>query len=849
LLAESDLLVSHKAPIELSGVSAVIAAFRNAFAEWVEENHPSLHDDLWGQYWLAGVAAGLSYCHKPALPHEGRLAGLIYAAANLKRYAGRFNLPLPTEVELLYDENPYAGASAGIAKSKRSKHNLPAQPTPFIGRSAQVAAIKELILRQDVRLITLIGPGGTGKTRLSLQVAQEALDHFPEGVFFVPLSDDTDGNQFLSRVAQQLEVRETSRHLLENLKDYLRDKQMLLVLDNFEQLVSAAPLVADFLAATSNLKMITSSRIALNLHAEHVYPVPPMELPQTEHAFKMEDLAENESVVLFVRRAQSVHPTFRLTEENGPAIAEICRRLDGLPLALELAAARVKLLPPQAILSRLDDRFKLLTGGGRDLPARQQTLRNTLEWSYGLLNEEEKALYARLSVFVGGFTLEAAEAVCNPQSQLDILEGVASLVNNSLLRQEEVTGGEPRFRMLDTIRAYALERLIENRELADLQRRHAQYYANIIINEAGYGLFGPKATYWLNRLEPEHDNIRATLAWSQAAPEGLELGPPLVAALNWFWYRRGFFNEGRRWTERVLDSPALAAPSPQKAIVLHMSGLLAMWQGDLNIAVARARQGMELVQKFEDEQSMPWSLMGTGVVLINMGKDKEAHPLLKEAQALFQEQGISYMRAITLVHLGNVALGLGDPAEAGDWLAQAHVLFREIGEEWGLSFVLNNLAEVARVQGNYDQAGRYYEESEAMLRATGDKGDLARFVHSLGYVAMHKHDHERAEAQFRESLLMFRKLGNKRGIAECIAGFAGLRARQGSPQIGAKMLGAAETLLYANGAAWWPADRVEVEKTRAILQSSLSEKEFAAEWAAGQGMTLEQAIDFVSNDS
>jgi predicted ATPase len=430
----------------------------------VEANHPSLHDDLWGQYWLAGVAAGLNYTHKAGLPDEQRLAGLIYAAANLKRYATIFKLPMPTNVELLYDENQINEDSQYKIKAKQIIINLPIPPTPFIGRAKQIDAIKELLMGTQTRLVTLMGPGGAGKTRLSLQVAQELLDQFPNGVYFVPLADDTDTTQFISRVAQQLEVREGGRPLLDNVKDYLRDKRMLLVLDNFEQLVSAAPVVADLLAATSQLKIITSSRIALNLHGERGFPVPPLELPQTENGLTMESLLGNESILLFVGRAQAVHPSFTLTKDNASAVAEICRRLDGLPLALELAAARIKLLQPQAILSRLDDKLKLLTGGARDLPTRHQALRNTLEWSYDLLNQDEKILYARLSVFIGGFTFEAAEEVCNADGKLDILDGLTSLVNNSLLRQEETSDGESRFGMLETIRAYALERLSESGE-------------------------------------------------------------------------------------------------------------------------------------------------------------------------------------------------------------------------------------------------------------------------------------------------------------------------------------------------------------------------------------------------
>jgi tetratricopeptide (TPR) repeat protein len=548
-----------------------------------------------------------------------------------------------------------------------------------------------------------------------------------------------------------------------------------------------------------------------------------------------------------MERARAANPSFILTDENASAIAQICQRLDGLPLAIELAAARVKMLSPQAILARLTDRLKLLTGGARDLPARQQTLRNTLDWSYSLLNAQEKTLYARLAVFVGGFTLEDAEAVCNLENNLDILEGIASLVNNSLLRQEELADGEPRFRMLETIREYALERLSESSEMPELQQRHAHYFVGIILNQASFGVTSRNATAWLNRIESEHDNIQAALEWSLMTPAGRELALSVLATLTWFWYRRGFFNEGRVWTERLLAASGEEL-GPIRAAALQMNSRMAMWRGDLITAVTRSKESLTLWQRLEDEQKVPMSLMETGVTLINIGKDREAHTLLKEAEALFRESGKSYFHAITLVHLGNVALGLGDPAEARNWLEQAYPLFKKIGEEWGLSFVLNNLGEVARVTGDYQQAYGYYKESEALLRATGDKGDLARLIHTLGYIAAHSGDYIQAEAQFWESLAMFRKLGNQRGIAECIAGLASLRARQGKQQIAAQMLGAADALLGATGAAWWPADRVELEKTRAIIESGLSKDTFTAAWEKGQAMTLEQAIAFVSND-
>lgn len=846
LLAVADTPDPHKVPIEVSGVSAVIGSARSAFAQWVQESHPSLHDDLWGQYWLAGVAAGLAYCHKVGLPDELRLAGLVYAAANLRRFTTIFKLPLPTDVELLYDKGQAGTDSPGLLPSKQPKHNLPAQPTPFIGRAAQVNELTELILSPGARLITLLGPGGTGKTRLSLQVAQETLDQFPNGVFFVPLADDTDPDQFVSRVAQQLEVKEGGRPLLENLEDYLQDKRILLVLDNFEQLVSAAPVVAGLLAEAPWLKIITSSRIALQLQGEHEYPVPPLELPQADADASVEDLMENESVTFFVERARTVKPSFALTNENASSVTEICRRLDGLPLALELAAARVKLLQPQAILTRLDDSLKLLTDGARDLPTRQQTLRNTLEWSHSLLNDEEKSLYARLSVFVGGFTLEAAEAICNPEGKLDILEGLALLVNNSLLRQEESPDGEPRFGMLETIRAYALERLDESREMEAMQANHAQYFGDIILNQAGFQIYSSKSLYWLNWFEQEHDNIRATLNWCLYSPQGIQLGTGLIFMLFWFWYRRGYFSEGQMWAEKYLATSTVQDAPPLRSLALTAGGLMLLWQGKQEAALSQIEESLAIQLRLEDDRMVATGQMTKAIAFINMGRDGEARPLLQQSSTYFKENNQDYFHVLTLVHLGNAELGLGNLEQAQAYHTDAEAKARALDENWLISFALNNLGEVARTQGQYDRARACYEECETLLRSSGDRGDVARFVHSLGYIAQHEEDFERAEAQFKKSLAMFRRLGNRRGMAECMAGLAGLKARQGNAEWGAVMLSAAEAALKETGGAWWPADRVEVETNQQIIRSALSEDDLAAAQKKGRSMNLEQALAFAS---
>lgn len=846
--AEVDGLDPRRTSIEMAGASAVIRTARSAFDKWLTENHPSLHDDLWGQYWLAGAAAGLTYCHKAGQPDEQRLAGLIFAAANLKRYAAVFGMKLPTEVELLYDEDQFQTDEEGKPTAKKPRHNLPAQPTPFIGREAQTAAIKELLLNPEVRLVTLIGPGGTGKTRLSLQAAQEVLGDFPQGVFFIPLADDTDSAQFVSRLAQPLGVREGGGTLLENVKVYLRDRSLLLVLDNFEQLVSAAPVAAELLAAAPKLKILVSSRIALNLQGEREFPVPPLDLPKASSELTAKELAANESIRLFVERARAAQPNFILTEDNSSSVVQICRRLDGLPLAIELAAARIKLLLPQAILARLDDKLKLLTGGASDMPRRHQTIRNTLEWSYGLLNQDEKTLYARLGVFVGGFSLEAAEAICNSEGNLDIMESLTSLVNNSLVRKENTGGGEPRFGMLETIRAYAVERLEENGEMQPLRKQHAQYFAKIIQDKIGLELFSANADRWFEWLEPEQDNVRETLSWSITTPEAGMLAGGLVFNLHWFWYRRGYFMEGRTWCERALALPAMQAPTPVRSLALQASGMLAIWQGKQEVGQAEVQEGLAIAQKIEDEFMVAVLQVANGVANINMGQDKAAQPFFMEARTFFREHKAAYFESVALIHLGNTELGLGNPEQARNLLEEALTKARAIDEKWLLAFVLNNLGEVRRTQGDYDKARVYYEESETLLRKSGDKGDLARLVHSLGYVALYEGDLIKAENQFRESLAMFRQLGNRRGIAECLGGLAGLRARQGQVFWGAKMLGAAETLLKITGGAWWPADRVEVERNTEMMRSALGEQEFNTAWATGKSMSLEQAIDFAAID-
>jgi predicted ATPase len=581
-VAEETGLDSRRAPIEMAGISTVMTSARTAFDHWVTECYPSLQDDLWGQYWLAGVAAGLAYCHKAGQPNEQRLAGLIYAAANLKRYAATFNLLLPTNVELLYDENQSSADSSSTSRTEKPKHNLPAQPTPFIGRQAEVMAVKDLLMRdpqgQDVRLVTLTGPGGTGKTRLALQTASELADRFTDGVYFVDLAAIREPESVPAAIARTVGLRETSdRPPLDEIKAQLRSRTMLLLLDNFEQVTSAASMMGELLQDCPHLKLLVTSREALHLRGEHIHPVPPLGLPGINFKQQtMEQLTQYEAVRLFIERVLAVKPDFEVTNENAPAVAEICFRLDGLPLAIELAAARIRLFSPQALLERLGSRLKLLRGGARDLPVRQQTLRDTVDWSYELLDADEQRLFGLLSIFAS-CTFEEVEAVAAGIDQLkgmrmDILDGLASLVDKSLIRQVNQGAGEPRLIMLETIREYAAERLEQGVEFSAARQAYATYFADFTQRQ-WKRLTGEGRETALREMESEIENVRtAWHYWVEA--RDLEQLTKFVNSLWLLYDARGWYHDTVNLTNDLLNVLASTPSTPerlQEEIMLQMS--------------------------------------------------------------------------------------------------------------------------------------------------------------------------------------------------------------------------------------------------------------------------------------
>ena len=776
------------------------------------------------EYRLSAGLPRLIYVKSPAPDREPRLAemlarirdegGVSYQhfadPAELQRLVGNDLAVLLSERFEMSRAPDSAAGDAPLAGA------LPAPATPLVGREREAAAVEDLVVRAGARLVTLTGPGGVGKTRLAVEAAQRLGPGFADGVRFVELASVSSADLVAAAVATGLGLTTTGDKLITDLLSYLRARRLLLVLDNFEQVVGAAPLLAELLGAAPGVVVLVTSRVVLRLSGEHEFPIPPLPVPPAGSSPDPAELERYASVALFTERAHAADPGFELTGGNAEAVAEICRRLDGLPLAIELAAARVRLLPPQALLPRLGQQLSLLTSGARDLPERQRTLRSTLDWSYGLLSASEQVLFARLGVFAGPFSLPAAEAVGADSSDPGqakepelVLETLGSLVDSSLV-QADARGGEPRFALLETIREYALERLGDGNSV-QAHDRHAAYFL-ALAEPAAAEFAGPGQLAWLDRLEAEHDDLLAAMSWL------VDQGPPEQAlrlfSVTWrFWWLRGHAAEFVRLGEQIVASSERLPPQ-QRAVALSAAGFILISKGDQAKAETLFEQNLEVYRQLSD---------GLGVVLT----------------------------ATVLGVLGYFAALRRDYPRATDLLGQSQARLREVRDDdltrydrlqylLTVALVDNFLGQVQLSQGDNNGAARLFTGGLTVARRAQDPISLLISLYDLALTSQAQGDLAAAAGHLKEGLALAAEAGDDTTAAYYLEGLASVAGQQDNPQRAARLLAAARSLLVAKGSGWLHAVVPRVPHDDAVLEalrSRMGEAAFeeAQAWGASTG--------------
>ncbi len=875
-------------------------SFRNALGTFTVRCERKRHGWYWYIYRKSGGKLRKAYLGKAEEVTLERL-GLLAATLVAQPDGGDDPDDGPgraEETERIRGKQPFSLTPTITSQAQSESVTIPALPaplTPLIGRKSEVTTVCQLLRQAQVRLLVLTGPGGIGKTRLALQVATDLRRDFPAGVCFVSLEPLRDPSLVALAIAHALGLRETAREsVVDQLKGSLREQHLLLLLDNFEQIAPAAPLLTDLLATCPHLKVLVSSRTRLHVRGEQEYVVPPLALPDSKQLAESGALSQYAAVALFLQCVWTLEPDFQVTAPRTRTIAELCLRLEGIPLAIELAAARVKQLPPQALLERLGHRLSLLTSGPQDAPVRQQTLRSTLAWSYELLDSWEQRLLRWLSVFVGGSTLQATEAICRALGKDDgagavsVFDRIASLIDKSLLYQTQQEGEEPRFGMLEMTREYGQEMLARCEETEETRQAHALYYL-ALAEQAAHAWEGPQHGLWLERVERDHNNLRAAMQWSQEQEndgDRLETAFRFGAALRSFWQVRGYFREGRAFLERVLaqsegslsswraktlnDAVLLAVSQGDHAWgealcqqnlvscralgdtsavarTLYLLGWLTMFKGNLATAHTRLSESLALSKEVDDRGGILIALTWLGIVTIYQGEYARACAVFEQTLAMQRELGNKRGMAWSLSHLAWARfLAQSEQTTMRPLLAEAETLFKEIGDTWGIAECSLLLGQLALHQGDAVTTRVRLSQSLTLFREIGNRRGIARALSHLGEVAAMQQDWARARMLYEESLSEAQEASDRLETPSCLEGLAGIVAAGGAllPSVlwAAQLWGAAESLRETMGAPLPPAQRATYAERVTAARSSIGRRIFSAYWAQGRTMTPEQAL-------